>query len=392
MRADSFFIAALACCAWLMCHNAHGDTQPSFVFSGALGGGFELNASSGAVSAHALDNGWQGSVRDADVLWADQRLSADVSLNLRFNQWQYLSRLGGVARAYMYADFNAPTGRFVHALNQSSSSFSAQTDLNLSLTYLKLQGLYWAQALRLGAHEVGLTASSYQLLEYQHGTIKGMSQRNADGELGASAVVDYWFDRDRLLGFKPNDPTGGGYSFDVAYAFHGLNWRWGVQVHDAINQFRLRGAGHTQACVGVGEVRNPICANEGAGQGRSDEGEHSITIEAQHTLWLGYAPWRSRVDLVQVGRYWRIGGHYRVWSGSYDAAPQRLIQAQGRSDGVYASVFAVRSHQDTLTPAWGVTFQKDIGAWRTEAALMGDHINPYQFYELSVQLRIQRRW
>lgn len=391
MRTDSFFTAALVCCVWLMCNNAHGDTQPTLVLSGALGGGFELNASSGAVPADALDNDWQGRVRDADVLWGDQRLSADISIHFRFNQWQYLTRIGGISRKYVYADFNAPTGRFVHALNQNSSSFSAQTDLNLSLTYLKLQGLYWAQSVRFGAHEVGITASSYQLLEYQHGTIKGVSQRNADGELGASAVVDYWFDRDRLLDFKPYDPTGGGYSFDVAYAFHGHNWRWGVQARDAINQFSLLGAGHTQACIGIGEVRNPTCANDGAGQGLSDDDDQVISITAQHTLWFGYAPWRSLIDLVQVGRYWRVGGHYRVWSDG-DAVPQSLIQAQGRSSGVYASVFAVRSHQDTLTPAWGVTFQKNIGAWRTEAALMGDHINPYQFYELSVQLRIQRSW
>lgn len=389
MRTDSFFIVVFVCCAWLMCNNVYGDTHPSFVLSGALNGGFEINASSGAVTAKALDNDWQGSPRNADVLWADQRLSADVSLNLRFNQWHYLSRLGGVSRRYVYADFNAPTGRFVHALNQNSSNFSAQTNLNLSLTYLKLRGLYWAQALRFGAHELGLTASSYEILEHQHGTLKGVSQRNADGELGASAVVDYWFDRDRLLDFTPYDPTGGGYSFDLAYAFHGLNWRWGVQARDAINQFSLRGSGHTQACIGVGEVRIPVCANVGAGQGRSNEDDHSISIEAQHTLWLGYAPWRSLIDMVQVGRYWRLGGHYRAWS-SGNAKPHSLIHAQGRSDGLYVSAFAVRSHQSRLTPAWGLMFQKGIGTWRTEAALMGDHINPNQVYELSVHVRIQR--
>lgn len=262
----------------------------------------EVVASSEPVPVSDMISGWDGPFKPGEYAYADGRFRIGAEVD----GW----RIEREQRWYYYFTFSKETSRFYNSLERGGQVLRSQVDIDAkSFTAL---GIRLAKQFNFERWSITPAVIVYSVRSFQFGTLKGGSE--GGGDLRASAVLDYYFDDDKILEFNADADKGQAVSVDISgHVDLTEHWRLSAQISDFYNRVQLDKAAFTKGCVNFGSPLTPVCNSDTVGEGRSGHEEYitdipmTVAARVEHA-GLGVSGslyWHDRYQRIGVKKHWQ---------------------------------------------------------------------------------------
>ena len=251
--------------------------------------------SSEPVAVYDMVNGWDTDFRRGSLAYADAR----VQSGFRLSGWT----LAYERRGYYYLGFSRDTSEFYNNLEQGIDT-GRRYELDLKVQTLSLRGVRLSYALNYRSVTVEPVLTYYRVGDYQIGSLNGFSE--GSGDLEVSALLDYYFNEDKLLEYPANAGEGRGISAGLTLSYQYDDWLMSASLQDLLNRFELPNAAFTRGCINLAGSAQAVCSGNGAASGVSGDADYRTDIPLTFEAQAQYTPWNLQLDYYRHENYQRL--------------------------------------------------------------------------------------
>ena len=259
-----------------------------------------LVASSEPVSVEDMVSGWDGSFQAGEHAYANLNIAYGFSVDgWRFSRDQ---------RWYYYLSFSKQTSRFFNSLEKGGGVEAGDVDLNAKS--FQANGFSFSKSVEISeGWIVEPRISVYDINRYQFGSLKGFAESGSgESDLKASALLDYYFDEDKILEYEDDHKNGQGLSLSLSgQVILNPSFRLDYQLSDIWNRLEFDAATFTRGCIEFNSPANPICNAQGSASGRSGLDKYSTSISMTVLARLSYSPLSVEAAVYSHEKYRRLG-------------------------------------------------------------------------------------
>ena len=260
----------------------------------------DLVASSDPVAIEDMISGWDGAFQPGEYAFANLTSVYGFAVN----GW----RFSRDRRWYYYLSFSEQTSRFFNSLEKGGGVSAGDVDLEAKA--FRASGFSFGKHFEFaGGWAMEPRISVYDIDRYQFGSLKGFAESGSEeSDLNASALLDYYFDEDKILEYEDDHKNGQGVSLSLSgQVTFSPEFRLRYQLADIWNRLEFDAATFTRGCIEFNSPANPICNAQGSASGRSGLDYYLTSIPMTVQARLSYQPLSIDAAVYIHEKYRRLG-------------------------------------------------------------------------------------